>query len=123
MPAATKRPTWMLSTCVAVPEIGARTTVWSKSRCALSSAALACAYSGNCASGRFGIAEQLAERGVALLDGELRLQLRGHQRGAGGIDVGLRAGLRFHQRELAIEVALLELDILLRQIDQRDERC
>ena len=69
-----------------------------------------------------GIAEQLAERGVALLDGELRLQLRRHQRGAGGIDIGLRAGLRLHQRELAIEVVLLELDVLLREVDQRDER-
>ena len=55
VPACTKRPTWMLSTCVAVPEIGARTVVWSKSRCAASSMALACAYSGNCASGRSGL--------------------------------------------------------------------
>ena len=42
VPAVTKRPSWMLSTCVAMPSIGARSTVWSRSRCAWSSAALAC---------------------------------------------------------------------------------
>ena len=40
--AGTKRPSWMLSTCVAMPSIGARTTVWSRSRWACSTAALAC---------------------------------------------------------------------------------
>ena len=44
----------MLSTCVAVPDIGARTIVWSKSRCALSRTALAWAYSGNFSSGKSG---------------------------------------------------------------------
>jgi hypothetical protein len=32
--AMTKRPSWMLSTCVAVPSIGARSMVWSRSRLA-----------------------------------------------------------------------------------------
>ena len=43
VPAATKRPSWMLSTWVAMPFIGARSTVWSRLRCAWSSAALAIA--------------------------------------------------------------------------------
>ena len=42
IPAVTNRPSWMLSTWVAVPGIGALTRVWSRSRCAWSTAALAC---------------------------------------------------------------------------------
>src|SRR6266576_1503550 len=43
-PAMTKRPSWMLSTWVATPFIGARTVVRSRLRWASSSAALACLY-------------------------------------------------------------------------------
>ena len=42
-PAIAKRPSWIWSTCVAMPLIGARITVWSRLRSAWSSAALACA--------------------------------------------------------------------------------
>ena len=42
-PAMTKRPSWICSTCVAMPAIGARIMVWSRLRWAWSSAALACA--------------------------------------------------------------------------------
>ena len=42
VPAVTKRPSWIWSTWVAMPAIGARITVWSRLRWAWSSAALAC---------------------------------------------------------------------------------
>ena len=67
--------------------------------------------------------KQLVERIVALLAGVLRLQLRRHQSAGCGVDIGLRAGLRRHQLALAIDVALLEVDVLLRQVGERAERC
>ena len=41
VPAVTKRPSWIWSTWVATPAIGARITVWSRLRSASSSLALA----------------------------------------------------------------------------------
>ena len=62
VPAVTKRPSWMLSTCVAVPAIGDLSLVWSRSRSACSSAALACTIGREFFDRELGIAEQLVER-------------------------------------------------------------
>ena len=73
VPAATKRPSWIFSTWVAVPDMGARTIVWARLRSASSTAALAWAYSGNSASGSSGLPSSWLRVEFALLPGELRL--------------------------------------------------
>jgi len=72
---------------------------------------------------QLGIAEQLAQGRIALLLGELRLQLRRHQSRHGGVDIGLRAGAAREQLALAVDVALLERDVLLRQVGERGQRA
>ena len=120
VPAGTKRPSWILSTCVAVPDIGARTIGVVEIALGVVERGLGLGVFGELGERQVGIAEQLIERGVALLRGELRLQLRGHQRGGGGIDVGLRAGLRGSPAcVLRSTSRLLQLDVLLR----RDRRA
>jgi hypothetical protein len=69
-----------------------------------------------------GIAEQLIERHVALLNRVFRLQLRGHDRDPRGVEIGLRTGLRAHQLALAIDIMLLEFDIFPGEVGQRIER-
>jgi hypothetical protein len=98
----------MLSTCVAVPGVVQR--------------GLGLRVFGKFGERQVGIAEQLIERGVALLAGELRLQLGRHHGGFRGIDVGAGACLRIHQRALAVDVALLQFDVFLGERGQRVER-
>jgi hypothetical protein len=67
------------------------------------------------------LAEELVEDVRALLHGEFRLQLRGDQPGIGVVEI--RGGSRqtLGQRRLALDVALLDLDGLLRELDQSPE--
>ena len=67
---------------------------------------------------QIGIAEQLVQSRIALLDGEFGLQLCGDDRGQSSVEIGLRAGLRTDQRGLALDVALLEVDVLLREFGE-----
>src|SRR4029077_5794070 len=69
-----------------------------------------------------GIAEQLVERAGELLAAELQLQLCGEQRRLGVVEIHLRAGAALGERALAVDVALLEVDPLLAELDQLIER-
>ena len=84
----------MLSTCVAVPDIGARTMVWSRLRWASSSAALACAYSGNFSSGRSALPSNWLKVDSRCCLVNCACNCAVTSPADGGVDVGLRAGLR-----------------------------
>ena len=64
-----------------------------------------------------GIAEQLRLRIGKLLLDELGLRARGHHRIRRIVEVELRADIALDQRLFAIDVALLQVDRLLRQIE------
>ena len=67
---------------------------------------------------QIGIAEQLVQSRIALLDGEFGLQLCGYDRGQSSVEIGLGSGLRTDQFGLAINVALLEVDVFLREFGE-----
>ena len=68
----TKRPSWIWSTWVAMPPIGARITVWSRLRCGLAERRLGLGIGRELLERQIGIAEQLGLRGGQLLLDELR---------------------------------------------------
>ena len=119
MPAATKRPSWMLSTCVAVPDDRRAQHGVVESRAAPGRAPPWPAY-------RPGIARS-ADRDRRAT-GSASCRAAGRRTAAcncavttaasGSVEIGLRSGLRADQLGLALDVALLEVDVLLREFDQ-----
>ena len=64
----------------------------------------------------------MIERGGLLLRAQLQLKLSGDHRDERRIHVCLRHGAAREQSPLAIDIVLLEIDVLLRQIDQGGQR-
>ncbi len=64
------------------------------------------------------VAEELVERLIPALHGQLGLQLRRELGGDGRFVIDLRAGARRRQRLLALDVALLQLGVLLRHVGE-----
>jgi len=97
-PAITKRPSWICSTWVATPFIGARTVVKSRLRWASSRAALRLQVGRKRFERQIGVAEQLVQGIRVLHPDQLQLRLCGDQSGAAVVEIELRSGIALDQR-------------------------